>query len=90
MSDVGKSSTPTSGQRILLNYSQVWHLEISLRFFLKFNVTCMSVLLPCMYVRHVCAWCPQKSEEGVESSEAGAMDDCEPARRCWELSPSPL
>lgn len=33
---------------------QVWHIEIIFRFFLNFNFTCMSVLLPCMYVHHVC------------------------------------
>lgn len=26
----------------------------------------MTVLLACMYIHHVCAWCPRNSEEGSD------------------------
>ena len=50
----------------------------------------MSVLLVYMYVYHVCAWCPWKSEEGVRSPETGVMDSWEPPCQSWELNPVPL
>lgn len=39
---------------------------------------CMSVLLKCMYVHHVCAWCLRKAEEDIESPEVGIVNGCEP------------
>lgn len=30
----------------------------------------MTVLPECMSVHHFCAWCPQRSEEGIGSPEA--------------------
>jgi hypothetical protein len=32
------------------------------------------VLPASMYVHHVCAWCPQRSERGIGSSETGVTD----------------
>ena len=50
----------------------------------------MSVLPECEFMYHVWAWCPQRSEEGISTSRAGAMDGCELAWRYWELNPGPL
>jgi hypothetical protein len=36
---------------------------------------CRSVLPTCMYMHHLCAWCPQRSEEGTEY---GVTDGYEP------------
>lgn len=38
----------------------------------------MSVLLRCVSVYHVYAWCLQRAEEDIESSETGIMDGGEP------------
>lgn len=48
-------------------------LKIPFRF-LKFHVLCMCVSPACMHMRQMCSWCPQRSEEGVSSPEAGIMD----------------
>jgi hypothetical protein len=37
---------------------------------------CMSVLLAYVSVHHVCAWCPQRPEEGTGSSETEVTDVC--------------
>ena len=47
----------------------------------------MSVLPACMSVFYVGAWCLQRSEEGVRSSETGVIDSYELR---WELNPGPL
>lgn len=39
---------------------------------------CLSALPPYMFVRHVCAWCSQTSEEGPGSFGTGGVDGCEP------------
>ena len=58
-------------------------------FFLNQNV-CFIYL--CEYLAawvslcHVCAWCPQSSEEGMGCSEAEVTDGCEPPCGCWELN----
>lgn len=51
---------------------------------------CINVLPSCVYVQHVCAWCPRRSEEGVGYPRPGLMDNCEPPCRCWKLNPDPL
>lgn len=45
---------------------------------------CMGVLLVCMSVHHMCAWCPQNSEEGIESPVIGVTYGCEAA--FWVLT----
>lgn len=42
----------------------------------------------CVYC--VFPWGPQKSERGIESPRAGAMDGCRPTCKCWGLNPGPL
>lgn len=44
----------------------------------------MSVLSVCMYVYQLCAWCLQRSEEGLGSLVNGVMDVCVRPCRCWE------
>lgn len=34
----------------------------------------MSTLHACMFVHHVCAWCLQRSEEGIRYPGSGPMD----------------
>ena len=43
-----------------------------------------------MNIYHLYAWCPQKSEEDVESSGTRVSDSCEPHYGSWELTPSSL
>jgi hypothetical protein len=53
----------------------------------------MGVLLACMSVHHVCAWCPQRAEEGVRSPETGVLDvscSCELTGGFWDLNLDPL
>jgi hypothetical protein len=45
---------------------------------------CVSVLPACMSVYHVCAWCPQGSEDGAEFTAAGVVGGCKPLCGCWE------
>lgn len=46
---------------------------------------CTMCLRACLH-----AQCRQRSEEAVESSGIGVRDGCEPACRCWKLSPGPF
>lgn len=39
----------------------------------------MAVLLTCVYVCYVYAWCFWRSGEGIGSSGTGVMDGCEPS-----------
>lgn len=41
-------------------------------------------MLMCMYVHHVCAWCPQRSEDGIRSLGTGVTEGCKPSFGCWE------
>ena len=50
----------------------------------------MSVLSQCIYVHHMHAWCPQKSEEGVRVPGTRVMSICEPPCGCQELNLGPL
>lgn len=38
----------------------------------------------CIYVHHLCAWCPKKPEEGIRCSGT------EVTGMCWELKLGPL
>lgn len=38
---------------------------------------CMSDLLACMFVHHVCAWCSWKPEENVRYPATGKIDGYE-------------
>jgi hypothetical protein len=46
----------------------------------------MSVLASCIFVHSVCAWYPQKLEEGIRSPVAGVIDSCELPWRQQELN----
>jgi hypothetical protein len=46
----------------------------------------MVVCFACMYVYHMCAWCPQNT--GYSGN--GVIDGCELSHIYWELSPGPL
>lgn len=62
-------------------------ISLSLTFlclFVCLHILCVTVLLACMSVHHVQAWCPGKSEEGIRSLWNGVTDVCEPPCRCWE------
>lgn len=43
-----------------------------------------------MSLCHMCAWYPQKPEEGAEFTGTGVIDGCEPPHGCWELYPGLL
>lgn len=44
-----------------------------------------------LFLRFVCAWCPQRPEEGTAFPETGVSEDsCEPSCGYWELKPGPL
>lgn len=49
----------------------------------------LSILSACLYMHHVCAWCPVRSEGGVGSPQTGVTDGWPPCG-CWELSTDPL
>lgn len=44
----------------------------------------MDVLPAHMYVHHVHAWCPWRSEDEVGFPKTGVMNDCEPPYKCCE------
>ena len=45
----------------------------------------------CMYVYHVCVWCPRKSEEGVRVLDLKLwMVESRHVGGCWDLNLSPL
>lgn len=50
----------------------------------------MSVLLACMSVHLLCAWCQQRPEEGVGFLGTRVTDGCEPPGGFWELDSRPL
>ena len=43
-----------------------------------------------MYVYHMCACCPRRSEEALRPLGTGITDSCAPSCGCWEQNPSPL
>lgn len=43
----------------------------------------LSVMLLCMSVYHVHAWCPRNSKEGMDPLEQ-VIDGCEPPCECWK------
>lgn len=43
-----------------------------------------------MYAYHVCAWCPQRPEEGIIFPEIGVRDSSESPCESWEPNPSLL
>lgn len=49
---------------------------------------CMSKHI--MYVRHVCAWCPWRSEEGIRCPRTGVRNGCEPPCVNGELNLGPV
>jgi hypothetical protein len=51
------------------------------------QLMCMSVLSACT---NVCAWYPQRSKEGVGSSETSLIDGYEPLCGCWDQNLGPL
>lgn len=61
----------------MLNISRVFLIDVYLVRILIFKFMCMGILPAHMAVYHLCAWCPQRLEEGTRSLEAGVSDDCE-------------
>lgn len=57
---------------------------------INFIVMNMSVLLPCIYVHPVQAWCPWRSEDAVRYTETGVMDGCRLHHVCWKFNPGHL
>ena len=41
----------------------------------------------CMYVYHMCAWCPQRSEESIEFNGIKIINDCNSPWGLWEPNP---
>lgn len=52
--------------------------------------TCISVLPPCVYVYHVCAWYLQRSEEDIKSPGTEVMVSWEVPHGFWEPNLRPL
>lgn len=50
----------------------------------------MSVLVACVYVYHIYAWCLLRSEEGVSIPGTEVRDGWEQLCGCWKPSPDPL
>lgn len=71
--------------------SEVTELEhaLCLQQLFSFHFISMGVLSACVPTYHVCAWYPQRPEEGVGSPRPGVRGGCEPPRGCWELSLRP-
>lgn len=44
----------------------------------------MSILTACVHGYHMCAQCPQRSEEAVGSPGAGVTEGGEPPCGCWD------
>lgn len=60
-----------------------------LLFFLRyiyFTLTCISVLLACMSVHHIHAWCLLRSKEGIGSPGSEITDGCELLCGYWDLN----
>lgn len=51
---------------------------------------CISALPACIYVCHVCVWCPQRSEGGIRSLGTEISDVCKPPCGCWVLNLGPV
>ena len=51
---------------------------------------CMGVLLPCMSMYCVLAWCWWRPEEAIRSPGTGVTDGCEQLCGCWDSNPNPL
>lgn len=50
----------------------------------------MFCLHVCMYAHHVCAWCPQRSEEVSDPLKESPGNACEPPCVCWASNLGPL
>lgn len=50
---------------------------------------CVRVLPACMYVYHLCAWCPQMPQGGIKAPGTGVTDGCELPHGSWESNPDP-
>lgn len=44
---------------------------------------CKNACPACVYVYHVHAWCPWRSEGGIRSG-TGVGDGCKPPHGCWD------
>ena len=38
-------------------------------------VSCMCILPACVFVHYMCAWCPQRPEEGIRVPKIGVIDN---------------
>lgn len=47
---------------------------------------CSSSLPSCMYMYYVCAWYPQRPEEGIRSPVIGVINGYKPPCRYWDLN----
>jgi hypothetical protein len=65
---------------ILLNLLQVFAVVVFRVF------VCMNVSPVFMYVHHMCAWCPRKSEDSFRSPGMGVTDGCEPLTGSCKLN----
>jgi hypothetical protein len=52
-----------------------------------YSCGCLST---CMYMYHMCVWCPWKPEENVRFLGTVGTEGCEPPSVCWGLNIVPL
>lgn len=62
----------------MLNISRVFLIDVYLVRILIFKFMCMGILPAHMAVYHLCAWCPQRLEEGIGFPGTGVLDGREP------------
>lgn len=50
-------------------------------------IMCVRVLLACIVMHHMHAWCMWKPENSIRSSATGVADNFEQPRGLWKLNP---
>ena len=84
--------TPSVSQRDLVSQTLI-HIFFALHIIILLLLFCFrggGALHTWMSVYQVCAWCPQRPEEGIRSPGTGVKGGCKPPCECWELNLGPL
>ena len=83
MSEFSCSSNPSGARQLglikpLIN-TQALTPGTFKKIYLLFRYVCVCVLLTCMHVCNMCAWCLWRSGVGVRSPGSGVIHGCEPS-----------